>query len=791
MRKIQIKKQTKKMRSMAKRLSSLILCIILIFTWEMPVLAENLSELDRRLQVQKETEKQEAERAAWEETVFKAKEGITLSQNAPDDRNKNENQTITEKEQSPEKAEDSVLYGKSLRMPEADENTSPELLYGEPAETGKNYKTFRLPDGTYKTIFTSYANTYTENGKEKPIDNTLVSENSMSGESYTNKENDIDITFSTKDRKEASVSISGNEIEAVLEPAEGDYGRPAVSENAIRYNGVFENIDIQYTIQPNGMKQDIILMAPQERTEFVYLLKKDGIQAEIHNNCIYLYDSEEMVSGNEMTDSHDQVSGNNITNEHNHVSGNDMTAAGKAEPSIIISAPRMQDAAGISSDNLALAMEETEEGYEITLTADREWLQSQKRSYPIKIDPSFTVLKGEIDNLTVSSLGGVDRENIYSFSGYFDGLGKARSYVITTFLYQSILSGTKGVDVLSARLNIYQTNDSTGFNIGCYRLKDSLNYANITWENSVGIDRYAAGEDALKPAGEGWHDFDVRDAVNGWINGIYESHGLVLIASDETHPGAMFATENYPDAAYAPTLVIEWQPAGDVPTDYSLDDTTIHLRPMTLTSTDGKMQCYGVFADGVAKPYAFLNYALSDTTKNYQGLLLTGNEKIYPDSSAFEAAFPAGILRYKDAKSNWQTAYPFTDFEYNRLYTMNAQAAYRDKLGKKVASDEFLIYPVSRYDTMQKIADYYGVPLETLLFDNKAADMLLVENNTLFIRNPKQNKDTPYQPSELTDQEKAQIDSALLGRARHCEFGFEPVNLNTGNFYLAQEVLLQ
>lgn len=77
--------------------------------------------------------------------------------------------------------------------------------------------------------------------------------------------------------------------------------------------------------------------------------------------------------------------------------------------------------------------------------------------------------------------------------------------------------------------------------------------------------------------------------------------------------------------------------------------------------------------------------------------------------------------------------------------------------------------------------------MATLLFDNKAADTLLVENNTLFIRNPQRNKNTPYQPADLTDQEKAEIDSALLGRALHCEYGFEPINLNTGNFYLAQE----
>lgn len=64
--------------------------------------------------------------------------------------------------------------------------------------------------------------------------------------------------------------------------------------------------------------------------------------------------------------------------------------------------------------------------------------------------------------------------------------------------------------------------------------------------------------------------------------------------------------------------------------------------------------------------------------------------------------------------------------------------------------------------------------------------MLLVANNTLFIRNPQKNKDTPYNPPELTDSDKALVDAQLLGRGLHCEFGFEPINLNTGNFYLSQ-----
>ncbi|WP_153057524.1 hypothetical protein, partial [Streptococcus suis] len=87
-------------------------------------------------------------------------------------------------------------------------------------------------------------------------------------------------------------------------------------------------------------------------------------------------------------------------------------------------------------------------------------------------------------------------------------------------------------------------------------------------------------------------------------------------------------------------------------------------------------------------------------------------------------------------------------------------------------------------DTLPKIASYYGVPLKQIAFDNRIQDMLLVKNNTLFIRNPSKNANKPYNPPALTDKVKADVDMLLMGRGLHCEFGFEPINLNTGNFYL-------
>lgn len=92
---------------------------------------------------------------------------------------------------------------------------------------------------------------------------------------------------------------------------------------------------------------------------------------------------------------------------------------------------------------------------------------------------------------------------------------------------------------------------------------------------------------------------------------------------------------------------------------------------------------------------------------------------------------------------------------------------------------------MKQYDTFPKIAAYYGVPLADIMKDNRVQDALVIANNTIFVRNPKTN--VPYNPPALTDIDKMRIDGALMGRGLHCEFGFEPVNLNTGNFYMEQQ----
>ncbi|MBD5539734.1 MAG: hypothetical protein HDR00_00785, partial [Lachnospiraceae bacterium] len=157
-----------------KSLLSLFLCFLLLFTGEAPAYAQGIAGIrDRQEQARLEKE-EETLRREREAAVFAVQEGITLSSNFL---KTEETFTGTETGETGQDAPAEDLWetangfdagqdGTPLRQPETEALS--EELYGELVETGEYYKTYRLSDGTYKTLFTAAPNTYEENGQEKP-----------------------------------------------------------------------------------------------------------------------------------------------------------------------------------------------------------------------------------------------------------------------------------------------------------------------------------------------------------------------------------------------------------------------------------------------------------------------------------------------------------------------------------------------------------------------------------------------------------------------------------------------
>lgn len=663
-----------------------------------------------------------------------------------------------------------------LRLPEtANSVNEDDQRYGDPVVLSEHAKIYQTGDHAFKTVYSEIPNTFKDTwGNQKEYDNTLsLKEKLFTTDYYTNRQSDIEVRLPAEIRRGDGIKIKYNGAAVDLIPAEGDYSRPAVRENAVRYNDVYAGIDVQYTVHELGLKEDIIFNHWTDKHTFTYTVDTHGAQARLENGVINLYKKNEKV--------------------------------------LTLSAPMMTDSDANICEKVTLGLANDGRDYTVTVTVDQEWLNAPERAYPVKIDPNLTVPTSKFTVVTASELRGVYQGRSYGYAGHLTDdqigtpgagdLGKTRMYF---YIDDDLSEIPEGARINHASLRIYQYMDYNGgkTQFQCYRIEDSWSPSTLKWDSAIHLNQSPCGENSIVTSGVGFHSFDCRETVNNWVQGIQQNYGFAVQATDETRTGSPFftplsAATNPGQEAFtpdkAPQLIVDWELPNPVAPDYPLDDTSVQLRTIIETDKTGKLHFYAVFADGVAQPGSAVEYRLNDAGKSDQYGIVPGDYSYkYPDSTAWNSYFPDRATRYKDIQSNWQTLVPFTNPDYNTEYYYSVTAAKNGAVGKTTRSDRFLVYEVKQFDSLPKIANYYGVPLNQIAFDNRIQDMLLIEGNTLFIRNPQKNANTPYNPGDLTAEDKKAIDSLLMGRGLHCKFGFEPVNINTGNFYFnAQDVSIQ
>lgn len=674
---------------------------------------------------------------------------------------------LTLEDQVQENPEEETTTEIELKEP-ADYYPIPEEPEGELVDYDEMSKTYKNGEGTYTTQLGGYLGIYEdENGELQPVENELIEPDTRSeGDVFVNKANDYLITLPKNITENAGIVLDkdGNRLEII--PLSGDYSNSVVRDNAVLYNQVQEGIDVQYTVIDNNVKEDIVLNNPVETAEFQYEILSEGLTAEEQDGVIYLYEE----------------------------------GSTPAEAVYILEAPVMIDAADVVSTNIVLSLQEEEGRTILTVSPNQEWLNSGERQYPVRIDPTTVNVTRENFSMIGVEQGSPTTyvgDNNYPYVGYDDGIKSmnledygtmhmiCRTFVKVNYDFSTIPKDSK---IDSATFSVSQmTNYSEGASqFGLYRV-DSEWGEFVTWEDQPMNHTFMDVQNA-SGAINAYIDYNVKDLVNDWIQGIHPNYGMVLKAIDEAS-GLEAAMQcevlNNRNSPYGPKMTIEWSTAEDpYLRDMPIEDLTINLRPMTEKNIKGKLNFDGVFADGVSKSKSRVEYYLSpneDKEKHHE----TDAYPLYkfPDNTEFLKVFPEAT-KYLSKDSNWQSDL-YAKLEMDKLFKIKAVATKDGESSGEKESDSFVIYKVKQFDTFPKIAKYYGVPLSGIMKDNGVQDALVMENNTIFIRNPKTN--VPYNPPALTDTDKMKIDGALMGRGLHCEFGFEPVNLNTGNFFMEQK----
>lgn len=643
----------------------------------------------------------------------------------------------------------STTYQKdpTLRQPKP-YYTEPELE-GTLVAVNEYSRTYQTGTNTYTTQIGGESNTYQdENGDLQLVDNTLVEQTPwFSTDYFKNTANDYTVKLPTKITSKNGIKLLKNGYTIELIPQGGDFSKPVVVDNAVLYNDVYDGVDYQYTVLGDTIKEDIVLNKAVDRSKFSFAIMPGKLKLAEKDGIIIAY------------------------------------ADDTENPIFTIVAPEMTDASGLFSTNIKLSLD----GNIATIIADAEWLNAPERAYPVRIDPTINVSSTDFGMFGVEqgAPNTVIGDNNYPYCGYDDGITSrniqlyntlhmmTRTYVNVDYDFSQIPTEAK---IDNATLSVYHyTSWSKGnTNFGLYTVDQPWSPNSLTWNSQKDfLHTFIEFQPSNNTAG--WLTWNIKDAIIDWVQNPSNNNGFVIKAEDERNMQCeVFHNKN---GTNKPSLTISWSIPDPVDPNYPLNDLSVSLRPITEKNVNGKLLFDAVFADGVATPGATVKYWLAPN--NTTGYAQASASYKFPDSTAFATVFPNGTS-YKDKLSNWQTQL-FGGLSFDKAYRVSATATLNGQTSTQADSEKFLIYKIKRTDTFPYIANYYGVPLNTIMRDNRVQDTLVVENNTIFIRNPK--TEVAYNPAPLTDDAKKAIDSALMGRGLHCEYGFEPINLNTGNFY--------
>lgn len=706
-----------------------------------------------------------------------------------------------EKESGTEETGKSNSGTEGIKEEEQDEAREPELYYdydqyidepeGQLVQFNESYRTYRTGEGQYVTVAGGYSGLYqAENGVIGQIDNSLTEaeeeytigtpssalmrSRTKTVAGYGNSAGRSRVLFPEKFSTSQGVSIEREEHRVELIPSGGSFKKSAVSDNTIRYSDVYPGVDYQYSLVGNTLKEDIILLEKTERNQFSFSIKAGGLKAVQEKNTIILYSDN------------------------------------RRHPEFILEAPLMIDSDGNTSEDLVMKLSGVEGSYRATVTADKKWLQDEDRSYPVRIDPSAVnmvpsefVLVNVADGQPSKFLGNMGP----MYAGYREGFGNMRTYVAINGDWTQVM----GQAVCTKAT--FRIGTQTGNGVGNTRIElrapgKEWNATTLTW-NQLKEPLPELIDVLDSPGPDQTLEYDITAMMRSWMTGSRLQAGLELQAANEPKSEAQAPLRmpaesfyNRDNAAMGPRIDISWE--GELLGDLALldvDALTVLVNPAVKESESGGRTSMGVLAHGISQAGSKVTWELREMDHEVAKDEVTAEDSYTSPDFSKEVVFTEAI-NSQPKTGNWQSKalekglILKTDTIYQIMAVAEGVVLEEDpETGEMVPgvetatsgekpSDEFLLYEVQGLDLLTRIADHYGVEEKIIQKDNRLSNGLTFSGDLLFIRNPKQN--APYTPKPLTDAEQMMIDMLLNGMGKDCVFGHEPINMNTGDFFMQQ-----
>lgn len=406
----------------------------------------------------------------------------------------------------------------------------------------ENVKHFRLSNGTYEAVVYPRAVHRKIDGEWKDIDNNLSIQTVKNIEIYSTSDNRVSFAKSfSLDSQIFTLSENGYTISmglisdrspeiGIITPitppieiaaAENSTAlQPTVTNAAVRqdrfdsldaavqidnkaslkYPSVIENVDLEYVLDGNDVKENIIIKGIADEYEYSFTLNTDGLYAVLdEDGAVSLLDED--------------------TGRRRYT----------------IPAPFMYDASGTVSYDVSYTLSgDDQNGYILTVNADAEWINSSDRVFPVTVDPSITY--GDYDFFDDTFISPLTQNANY---GGLEHLYVSQKHIALIKAYTYGIPAGATINEAVLKFSYYYQTYQGNLTIGAYQLLADWDEYNITWNIAASQEGFLAtspteGITVLNPTTvssitPGTAEIDITSAFRSWHENSYSNnYGVAL-----------------------------------------------------------------------------------------------------------------------------------------------------------------------------------------------------------------------------------------------------------------------
>lgn len=428
---------------------------------------------------------------------------------------------------------ESEKFEESGYSTEVSQEEEDPIVIGEDVDRrdSSNTKYFKMSDGTIKAAVYKDPVLYQDSaGKWQEIDNTLETSDNENDElsnfnGYATKSNKFRVKFAKNSNQKKLVSIKMGDYSVSLSLLNKtkknnssmkqekkakieDLTAASKASQKIYYENILPDTNIEYIVNGSGVKENIVIKSAQSNYQYSFEIDVKDLALTLEDDgCIYAKD----------------------------------VNTGKTV--FVLPKPFMLDANYEYSDNVNYSISsKNKKKYEITVTADAEWINSSDRTFPVTIDPAIQTEQSNTAMDSVYVASGKPTTNYWQgpmimVGKESSGIGKCQG-----LLRFDLPSLNRGDVVIDAQLYAAQikcdaySNTTPDAAIEVHAVTSSWNKKTVTWNTKPSFESTTADFEILKAGGDQWETrkWNVTSIVKRWYeNTSFPNYGFLFRSSIE------------------------------------------------------------------------------------------------------------------------------------------------------------------------------------------------------------------------------------------------------------------